>query len=332
MTKHFLVTGGTGFLGSALVRRLVKEGYRVRVLDNESRGSSARLSEIAGDFEFIEGDVRDADAVQKAVRGVDSVCHLAFVNGTEFFYSIPEIVLDVGVKGMVNVLDACLKQNVGELVLASSSEVYQTPPTVPTDETVPLSIPDPLNPRYSYAAGKLISEIMALNYGIKHFERVVIFRPHNVYGPDMGWEHVVPQFILRMKSLVDSSSAEEIDFPIQGSGQETRAFVFIEDFTDGLMLVIKHGEHRTIYNIGTSEELSIAEVAHRVAGYFHRRVRIMPGTLRSGGTPRRCPDITRLRRLGYEPHFSFDAGLAIAAAWYAANADKAPVSVLPSER
>jgi nucleoside-diphosphate-sugar epimerase len=230
------------------------------------------------------------------------------------------------------VLDACLKQNIGELVLASSSEVYQIPPTIPTDETVPLSIPDPLNPRYSYAAGKIISEIMALNYGIKHFERVVIFRPHNVYGPDMGWQHVIPQFVIRMKSRFDTSPAEEIDFPIQGSGQETRAFVFIEDFTDGLMLVIEHGEHRTIYNIGTREELSIAEVAHRVATYFNRRIRVVPGPLMAGGTTRRCPDITRLRQFGYEPHFSFDQGLAIAAAWYAANADKAHMSVLSSER
>jgi len=132
--KTLLGNGRTGFLGSALVRRLVREGYRVRVLDNESRGSSTRLNEIAGDFEFIQGDVRDSDTVLKAAQGIDSICHLAFVNGTEFFYSMPDVVLDVGVKGMVNVLDACLKHNIGELVLASSSEVYQMPPTIPTDE------------------------------------------------------------------------------------------------------------------------------------------------------------------------------------------------------
>jgi len=332
MTRSYLVTGGTGFLGSALVRRLVQEGYRVRVLDNQSRGSIRRLEGVAGEFELIEGDVRDLEVVHRAATGVDGICHLAFVNGTEFFYSMPDVVLDVGVKGMVNVLDACLKHHIGELVLASSSEVYQTPPTVPTDETVSLSIPDPLNPRYSYAAGKIISEIMALNYGIKHFERVVIFRPHNVYGPDMGWQHVLPQFVARMNQLCQANPSDEIDFPIQGSGQETRAFVFIDDFTDGLMLVIKHGQHRTIYNIGTSEELSIAEVARRVGDYFGRRIRVVPGAPATGGTPRRCPDIGRLRQFGYRPHFPFNQGLAKTAAWYVDHAMEAPTAMLSSER
>ena len=187
MSKSYLVTGGSGFLGSALVRRLVPLGCRVRVLDNNLRGHVGRLQAVHGEFEFIEGDIRDPEAVERAVKGMDSVCHLAFVNGTEYFYSRPELVLDVGVKGIVNVVDACLKHGIGELIVASSSEVYHEPHTVPTDETVPLCIPDPLNPRYSYAAGKLISEIIALNYGRARFERVLVFRPHNVYGPDMGW-------------------------------------------------------------------------------------------------------------------------------------------------
>ena len=103
-------------------------------------------------------------------------------------------------KGMINVIDACRAHGVGRLMLASSSEVYQTPPQVPTDESAPLVVPDPLNPRYSYGGGKIISELMAINYGRKFFERVLIFRPHNVYGPDMGCEHVIPQFALRLKT------------------------------------------------------------------------------------------------------------------------------------
>ena len=152
---------------------------------------------------------------------MDEVHHLAFVNGTEFFYSQPELVLDVGVRGMVNVIDACRKNNVGTLVLASSSEVYQTPPKVPTAEDAPLSIPDPLNPRYSYGGGKLISELMAINYGRKFFERVLIFRPHNVYGPDMGWEHVIPQFALRLHRLAQAQKSGALRFEIQGTGEET---------------------------------------------------------------------------------------------------------------
>lgn len=322
--KFYLVTGGTGFIGSALVRRLVKEGHRVRVLDNNSRGSARRLGEVLASIEFVEGDIRDSEVVEKAVKGVESVCHLAFVNGTEFFYTKPELVLDVGVRGMINVLDACLKQGIGELVLASSSEVYQTPSRVPTDETVPLSIPDPLNPRYSYGAGKIISEIMAVNYGQKYFERVLIFRPHNVFGPDMGWEHVVPQFILRMLELSKTTNSATIQFPIQGTGSETRSFVFIEDFIDGLMLVLEHGEHLNIYHIGTMEELSIAEVAHLVGEYFDKRIEIVPGTLAKGGTPRRCPDIRKLTQLGYQPQYLFRDGLPITANWYIENASQAP--------
>jgi len=89
--KKYLVTGGTGFIGSALVRRLVQAGHQVRVLDNNSRGNARKLQDIQGHFEFIEADIRDAEAVGKAVKGIDSVCHLAFVNGTEFFYSKPEL-------------------------------------------------------------------------------------------------------------------------------------------------------------------------------------------------------------------------------------------------
>ena len=323
-TKQYLITGGTGFIGSALVRRLVKAGHSVRVLDNLSRGSSQRLKDIAKSIEFIEADIRDADAVRRAVKGVDSVWHLAFVNGTQFFYEKPEMVLDVGVKGIVNVLDACIKENVGELMLASSSEVYQTPPVVPTDESVPLVIPDPHNPRYSYAAGKIISEIMAINYGRKHFNRVVIFRPHNVYGPDMGWEHVIPQFVLKMRKICNETKDKKIKFPIQGTGRQTRAFVFIEDFIDGLILLMEKGEHLGIYHVGTSEEITIEKVATEVGKYFGREVEIVPGEPARGGTPRRCPDISRMIALGYKPKYKFSDGLSIVARWYDENAEKLP--------
>jgi len=204
--SSILVTGGSGFIGSGLVKALVRAGHRVRVLDDNSRGSPRRLAEVAEDIEFIACDIRDAAAVETAAKGMEEVHHLAFVNGTEFFYNQPDLVLDVGVRGMLNVVDACRKQNIGKLVLASSSEVYQTPPKIPTDESAPLSVPDVLNPRYSYSGGKLISELLAINFGRKHFERVLIFRPHNVYGPDMGFEHVIPQLASRRHAASASST------------------------------------------------------------------------------------------------------------------------------
>ena len=229
--KKYLVTGGSGFIGSSLVKSLLKKGYFVRVLDNNSRGDLRRLKTVIDKIDFIQGDIRDLNEVKKACKGIDVVCHLAFINGTRFFYEVPELVLEVGVKGMMNVLDSCLVNDVGELILASSSEVYQSPKKVPTAEDVSLIVPDLQNPRFSYGGGKIISELLAINYGRKNFERVIIFRPHNVYGPDMGWEHVIPQFINKMEKL-SRQAKDEVEFPIQGSGSETRSFIYIDDFTD----------------------------------------------------------------------------------------------------
>jgi len=318
MGKTFLITGGSGFLGSALVRRLVREGHRVRVMDNNSRGNLRRLTEVIDDCEFIQADIREPQPVADAILGVDCVCHLAYVNGTRFFYEKPDVVLDVGVKGMVNVIDGCMKHGVGDLVVASSSEVYQTPPSVPTDESAPLSIPDITNPRYSYGGGKILSELMTMNFGRAHFERAVIFRPHNVYGPDMGGEHVLPEFILRMKKLRDSAEGP-VAFPIQGTGQETRAFIYVDDFIDGLNSVIEKGEHLGIYHIGTDEEITIAEAAREVARYFDREIEVQPGKLQAGGTLRRCPDISKLKALGFAPQTPFCEGVSKMAKWYDEN-------------
>ncbi|KAF0135180.1 MAG: nucleoside-diphosphate-sugar epimerase [Candidatus Saganbacteria bacterium] len=316
-----LVTGGTGFIGGALVHRLVKEGHKVRVLDNDLRGTKERLHDVFTEIELVQADIRDREAVENACKGIDCVWHLAFLNGTEFFYSKPDLVLDIGVKGMVNIIDGCIKAGVKKLILASSSEVYQTPPVVPTDEYAPLSIPDPLNPRYSYAAGKIISEIMAINYGRKYFEKVIIFRPHNVYGPAMGWEHVIPQFALRMRKLCQESSEAKIKFPIQGTGKETRAFVFIEDFIDGLILLMDKGEHLGIYHIGTMEELTIEDVAIEIGKYFGRGVTVVAGELAKGGTLRRCPDISKIKKLGYQPGYKFSDGLPVTVKWYDENSN-----------
>jgi nucleoside-diphosphate-sugar epimerase len=323
MSRLYLVTGGTGFLGSALVRRLVADGHRVRVFDNNSRGRVARLAGLEGRFEWVEGDIRHFESVRAAVAGVDAVCHLAFVNGTEFFYSRPELVLEVAVKGMTNVIDACIATGVRELLLTSSSEVYQSPPVIPTDESAPLVIPDPFNPRYTYAGGKIINELMAINYGRRHFDRTIIVRPHNVYGPDMGWEHVIPQLVVRMKGLADHPS-DPVPFPIQGSGTQTRSFVYLDDFIDGLMIAMERGEHLGIYHVGTMEELTIADVAQTIGAFFGRRVRLVPTAAAAGGTPRRCPNIAKIAALGYTPKFSFNEGLRLAAQWYADNADRAP--------
>jgi nucleoside-diphosphate-sugar epimerase len=316
MSARVLVTGGSGFIGSALVEALVRRGEHVRVLDDNSRGAPRRLRKVERDIEFVRGDIRDCAAVDAAVRGMDEVQHLAFVNGTATFYSAPDLVLDVGVKGMVNVIDACRRHGVGRLILASSSEVYQSPPKVPTDESVPLVIPDPLNPRLSYGAGKIISEMMAINYGRRHFERVLIFRPHNVYGPDMGFDHVIPEFAVRIRRACDAQPGGAVGFRIQGSGAETRSFCHVDDLVAGVLIMRDKGAHLGIYHIGTAEEVSIADLARRIAAIAGREIEIEPSALLPGSTPRRCPDISRLGALGYAPRVTLDQGLRPTVAWY----------------
>ena len=327
VAKKYLITGGTGFIGRNVTRAMVKDGLTIRVLDNNSRGNLESLKDILKEIEFITGDIRDPQVVKRACRGQDGVIHLAAVNGTKFFYSMPEVVLDVSTRGIINIIDACLWHGVEEIFFASSSEVYQTPSVVPTPENVPMIIPDLLNPRYSYAGGKIISELFIANYGRKYFRRAIIFRPHNVYGPEMGWEHVIPQFVIRMRELVQKGQSV-VKFPIQGTGEETRAFVYIDDFVKGLQLLIMAGKHLEVYNIGTDQEITIKNVAQEVADYFGQKIKIVPGKIQKGGTSRRLPDISKIWKLGYRPKFSFREGLQITASWYNENAHLKPPALI----
>ena len=311
MSNVCLVTGGSGFIGSALVKKLVHLKYKVRVFDNNSRGQVDRLQSINKQIEIVEGDIRDPKQVLAAMEGVECIFHLACVNGTEYFYSKADLVLDVGVKGMCNVLDAGIKHSVKKLILASSAEVYQTPGIIPTDETVALTIPDPLNSRYSYAGTKIISEIMAVNYS-KYFEQVLIFRPHNIYGPDMGKEHVIPQLILKIKDSLQNqnSNQSEIKLTIQGSGQETRAFCYIDDLVDGLIILLEKSSDRlAIYNIGTMQEVSINSIIEIISKTINKNIIIVNEKLTQGSTLRRCPDIGKIAKLGFVPQVSLEQGI-----------------------
>ncbi|MEJ2377535.1 MAG: NAD-dependent epimerase/dehydratase family protein [Pseudolabrys sp.] len=155
---------------------------------------------------------------------------------------------------------------------------------------------------------------------------MLIFRPHNVYGPDMGWEHVIPQFALRLKKLADAQKQGVLPFEMQGTGQETRSFCFIDDLVAEVMVMRDRGEHLGIYHIGTTEEVTIAELARRVARAAGREIELVSGPLQAGGTPRRCPDISKLAKLGYKPAVPLDIGLKTTLDWYWRNAKLAPKS------
>ena len=303
--KHFLITGGLGFIGSAITNHLIKKKFKVTIYDDLSRGKKKRIKKNSNSLRFINGDIRDYNKLYKSLNNVDAVIHLAYINGTKFFYSKPTEILDIAVKGIVNVIDACKKKKIKELYLASSSEVYQTPQKIPTGEDESLKVPDIYNPRYSYGGGKILTELMGIHHGRKFFKKLIIFRPHNVYGPDMGNEHVIPEFIKQFKK----KSFGRQNFRIQGSGKEIRSFIFIEDFIQAFDLILRKGKHLQIYNIGTSEKLSIKNLALKISKLLQKKIKIKRTRLQKGGTPVRLPNINKIKKMGFIQKFNIEKGL-----------------------
>ena len=301
--KKYLVTGGSGFIGSNICKLLLELDQDVVVYDNNSRNDKNNLEAILRDVTFIKGDIRDKKKLFSAASKVDSVIHLAYINGTKYFYSKPDLVLDVAIKGLINIFDACKKFKIREFYLASSSEVYQTPNKVPTNEKEPLKVPDVHNPRYSYGAGKIISELVAINYGKKFFKKMVIFRPHNVYGPNMGNEHVIPELINKFKKLKNNK------IKIQGSGKEIRSFIHIDDFIQALELIIKKGKHLNIYNIGTQEKITIRNLVKLISKLIGENVKISSSSLMQGSTKIRLPDIKKIKKIGFKQTIDLHEGI-----------------------
>ena len=187
-TKTFLVTGGTGFIGSNISKYLLDKKYNVKIFDNNSRGNISKIKKFKDKIKFIKGDIRNKKDLNKALKKTDAVVHLAYINGTKTFYTEPVKILEIAVKGILNVLECCIENNIKELYLASSSEVYQTPNKIPTDERESLKIPDIFNPRYSYGGGKILTELMGVHYGKKYFKKLHLIQfdlyvVQNFYAP-----------------------------------------------------------------------------------------------------------------------------------------------------
>lgn len=319
--KKWLVTGGCGFIGSSVVRALLARGDAVVIFDDNSRSSWKRLADVMNKIDMRFGDIRYQHSLLQAIRGCNAVIHLAAVNGTENFYKNPGKVLEVGVKGILHVMDACVAEGIQELYAASSSEVYQNAWQVPTKEDVPLIVPDPHNPRYSYGASKILTEMLCLHYAQEFFKRIIVFRPHNVYGPDAGEDHVISQLIrkalLRQTGIVLEN--KEYPYEIEGTGDETRAFCHIDDAVRGIMTLIDKGECGEIYNVGIDEEISIKKLANMIGKMTAAGDCTPNGATKLGSAKRRCPDVTKLRELGWVPKVSLQDGLAQTVQWYADN-------------
>ncbi len=316
--KKVVVTGAGGFIGRALVASLVRRGdMSVVAADNNIRGSL----ETVEDSPFVSKvrcDVLDMAAVSEVCREADLVFHLAAINGTKNFYEIPADVLEVGIIGSHNVLKASVRRGVRRLIFMSSSEVYNVPAVIPTPETIPCCIPDVFNPRFSYGGSKLAGELMVVNYLRGTDTEFVIIRPHNVYGPHMGYDHVIPELIQKIREADpdESAGARPSRIPIQGTGDETRAFIFIDDAVRAIALCAFHGAPNDIYNVGTDQEISIRMLVAELGAALSRDVRVAPTELWAGSTPRRCPDTSKIAAMGFRPQISLREGVARTARWY----------------
>ena len=304
MRSNILVTGGSGFIGSAIVNYLVHRGHKVIVFDNNSRGKIKRLLGVKNKIKFIKGDIRNKKKLLSIAGPIDTVIHLAYVNGTEYFYKKPFEILDIAVNGLINIFDFCKKKKVKNFYLASSSEVYQNPLKIPTDETEMLKIPNLHNPRYSYGGGKIISELYGLYFAKKFLKKFIIFRPHNVYGKDMGNEHVIPQFVNRFRNL----SNKKI-FKIHGSGNEIRSFIHIDDFVSGFDKIFNKGKNQEIYNIGTNEKIKISSLAKLIAKILNKKIKLKKINILKGSPTKRCPDIKKIKKLGFKQNISLKDGI-----------------------
>lgn len=316
MTERILITGGAGFVGLHLARRLLAQGAEVVLLDDFSRGrDDDELRALGGDVAVVEHDLSRAIPEDLLHGSFDGVYHLAGVVGVARANAHPDRVLNVNLRAAVHVLDWCRRRRPRDVFLSSTSEVADGAARLgladfPVAEDVPFALPAPARPRASYALSKVVMEVL-FRQCAQEF-RVRIGRYHNIYGPRMGYEHVIPQFI-------DRGLGQRDPFPLYGAAQ-TRAFCYIDDAVDATIALMRLStKEPVVANIGNDEEeIEIRRLADHVValcGYSPKMEIFEPPP---DSPQRRLPDLTVLREtIGYRPKVSLDEGLRATHAWYA---------------
>ena len=302
-----LVTGGTGFIGSYMARYLHNQGHDVTICDNNFRGV---VDDSIKHIKLIECDLTIKEELNKLDKDYDCVYHFAAINGTDNFYKIPELVLKVNTLVNINILDWCVENNINKILSTSSSEVYAATKNkkIPTDETVELTIDDVYNSRYSYAGSKIFGELLFLSYKKLGLD-IRIVRPHNVYGPRMGFNHVIPQVLERIYK-------KETPFKIYGYSQ-TRAFCYIDDAVRAFDLIMNHDNcNGKIIHLGTDHETNIQDLVEGILTISNYSPEIKLVDPPEGSVDRRCPDISLLRQIGFEPEIELFTGLKLSCDWY----------------
>ncbi len=327
--NNILVTGGAGFIGYHLALHFSKNANNeVTIIDNFTRNKPDKdfQSLISmQNVKFINADMTGKDFYHQLGERYDNIYHLAAINGTKYFYEKPYEVLRVNILSLINLLEWVNESNCGKFVFTSSSEAYagtinkfsNFQDYIPTKEDIPLSIDDVHNARFSYGGSKITGELLVINYFRKIKIDYSIIRYHNIYGPRMGFEHVIPEFLIKCYN-------EEKPFNIFG-GEETRAFCYISDAVNATELVMKsEGCNNEILHIGNSnEEITIADLAQKVLDYFNLKTSINIKPAPKGCVMRRCPNIEKMKNLtGYLPETSLDKGIELTNQWYKDNWSK----------
>ncbi|MEV4160578.1 NAD-dependent epimerase/dehydratase family protein [Nonomuraea dietziae] len=307
-----LLLGGAGFIGLHLAARLLADGHAVTVVDDFSRGRrDPALEELPLDVR--DADLTDPGSYRALEHGWDQIYMLAAVVGVRNVERDPARVLRVNTLALMHLLDWI---EPGEpLFFASTSEAYAGGVTaglvpVPTPETVPLVIEDVAAPRFSYAISKLHGEAAVL-----HGAHAVVGRFHNVYGPRMGHDHVIPELSLR-------AARGENPFTLYGA-EQSRAFCHVDDAVEAMVRLMATPEaFGRIVHIGDdTAETGIADLAELVLRVAGADPVISPAPAPAGSVARRCPDISLLRELtGFEPKVSLEEGVRRTFAWYREHA------------
>ncbi len=293
-----LITGGAGFLGSALARRLAAEGHHVRVLDDLSSGDPSRLPP---EVLFTRGDVRDRPKLWTLLQGVQCVFHLAARVSVAESVAYPREYTDVNVGGTVAVMEAMRDVGVRRVVLASSGTVYGDQPRQPVDEDMR---PNPLAP---YAVSKIAAEYYVFTLGALYNIETVALRIFNAYGPGQALPPVhapvIPQFLKR------TLSGESL--VIFGDGLQTRDFVYVDDVVDALVAAATApGVNRQIINVGSGQEVSINALVRLIAEVTGRRPFVLYNEKQSGGVSRLVASLEKAHALlNYKPRVDLRTGL-----------------------
>lgn len=317
MSKKILLLGGAGFIGFHLAKRFAAEGHSVTVVDDFSRGSKdPELSALIAkpNVKVLTADLTDRGAFAQFGEDYDQVYLLAAVVGVRNVEKDPWKVVRVNTMVVMNTLEWIPSHT--KLFFASTSEAYAGAfmagiAQIPTAEDVPLVIQDVTSPRFTYGASKLLGEVAVIHAAKAKGFRYVVGRFHNVYGPRMGADHVVPELSLR-------AMRKENPFKVYGTDQ-FRAFCYIDDAVEAMSLLMNSpAADNQIVHIGNdTQETNIGDLTELVlkTADFHPTLDRQPAP--SGAVTRRCPNISKLRRLtGFEPRVSLEEGVAKTFAWY----------------